>query len=227
MDSRDDSFLDDLADELVWGRLLAVDPALPECLGGTVILLGMMRPWCVKRGMPSRAGTGESASSPLKRGFQGLSIFKSLHNYHYGTFIIPAHSPTPNPERVQKHSQIATDESPSRVLGTLRLVWLLRHFLERNLLAICLWARFRVADAFSSKYLMRFACAHASADCSLTCFNLLSRPSLSTIPILNIDAGRNSGASLLQICMAALWRGKIHTPAPGQPPAMHLPPGRL
>ena len=127
---------------------------------------------------------GESASSPLKRGFQGLSIFKSLHNYHYGTFIIPAHSPTPNPERVQKHSQIATDESPSRVLGTLRLVWLLRHFLERNLLAICLWARFRVADAFSSKYLMRFACAHASADCSLTCFNLLSRPSLSTIPIL-------------------------------------------
>ena len=37
MDSRDDSFLDDLADELVWGRLLAVDPALPECLGGTVI----------------------------------------------------------------------------------------------------------------------------------------------------------------------------------------------
>ena len=88
MDSRDDSFLDDLADELVWGRLLAVDPALPECLGGTVILLGKMRPWCVKRGMPSRAGTGESASSPLKRGFQGLSIFKSLHNYHYGTFII-------------------------------------------------------------------------------------------------------------------------------------------
>ena len=37
MDSRDDSFLDDLEDEFVWGRLLAVDPALPECLGGTVI----------------------------------------------------------------------------------------------------------------------------------------------------------------------------------------------
>jgi len=196
---------------------LAVDPALPECLGGTVILLGKMRPWCVKRGMPSRAGTGESASSPLKRGFQGLSIFKSLHNYHYGTFIMTAHSPTPNPESVQKHPQIVADESPSHALGTLRLVWLLRHFLERNLLAICLWARFRVADAFSSKFLARFACARM-IRLAVSVLRSLS---------LSIDAGRNSGASLLQICMAGLWRGKIHTPAPGQPPAMHLPPGRL
>ena len=160
MDSRDDSFLDDLADELVWGRLLAVDPALPECLGGTVILLGKMRPWCVKRGMPSRAGTRESASSPLKRGFQGLSIFKSLHNYHYGTFIITAHSPTHDPEGVQKHPQIVTGESPSHALGTLPLAWLAGDNFFRTIPACNQFvARLYVADAFSSKYLMRFACA--------------------------------------------------------------------
>lgn len=36
-DSLVDSFFDGREDELVCERLLAVDPALPECLGGTVI----------------------------------------------------------------------------------------------------------------------------------------------------------------------------------------------
>ena len=126
------SFLWELVDELFLLRFLADDPGLPECLGGTVI-----SPWkdalMVREvGHAVKGRHGESASSPLKRGFQGLSIFKSLHNYHYGTFIMTAHSPTPNPESVQKHPQIVADESPSHALGTLRLVWLLRQFFRTN-----------------------------------------------------------------------------------------------
>jgi hypothetical protein len=36
-ESLEGSFFDGREDELVWERLLVVDPALPECLGGTVI----------------------------------------------------------------------------------------------------------------------------------------------------------------------------------------------
>ena len=112
MDSRNDSFLDDLEDEFVWGRLLAVDPALPECLGGTVVLLGKMRTWCVKWSMPSRASTGKAANSHPNLGFKGIPIFKSLHNYHYGTFIIIAHGPTSTPKSGKIAPQIADGETP-------------------------------------------------------------------------------------------------------------------
>ena len=95
---------------------------------------------------------GESASSPLKRGFQGLSIFKSLHNYHYGTFIIPAHSPTPNPERVQKPPQIVTDESPSHALDTTPLACEYNNFLARNQLAICLWQGFALLTHLAQNF---------------------------------------------------------------------------
>ena len=107
LDSRDDSLLDGLADEFVCERLLAVDPALPEYLGGTVILLGKMRTWCVKWSMPSRASTGKAANSHPNLGFKGISIFKSLHNYHYGTFIITAHGPTSTPKSGKIAPQIA------------------------------------------------------------------------------------------------------------------------
>ncbi|WP_374290683.1 hypothetical protein [Desulfovibrio desulfuricans] len=56
MDPLDFSFFKDLLDESSRGRFGVVDPALPEYLGGTVILLGKMRTWCVKWGMASRAG---------------------------------------------------------------------------------------------------------------------------------------------------------------------------
>ena len=112
MDSRNDSFLDDLEDEFVWGRLLAVDPALPECLGGTVILLGKMRTWCVKWSMPSRVSARERLPTVSKQGFNGLPIFKSLHNYHYGTFIIIAHGPTSTPKSGKIAPQIADGETP-------------------------------------------------------------------------------------------------------------------
>ena len=78
IDSRADSFLDDPEDEFVCERLLAVDPALPECLGGTVILLGKMRTWCVKWSMPSRASTGEAADSIQNRwstAFQSSKVY--------------------------------------------------------------------------------------------------------------------------------------------------------
>ena len=87
MDPLDGSFFEDLLDESSWGRFGVADPALPEYLGGTVILLGKMRPWCVKWGMPSRASTREAANSHPNLGFKGISIFKSLHNYHYGTLL--------------------------------------------------------------------------------------------------------------------------------------------
>ena len=76
MDSRDDSFLDDLADELVWGRLLAVDPALPECLGGTVILLSKKRTWCVKWGMPSRTSTASLWATTQNKGSKAFPSSK-------------------------------------------------------------------------------------------------------------------------------------------------------
>lgn len=57
------------ADEFVCGRLLAVDPALPECLGGTVILLGKMRTWCeVEHAVKGKHGEG--GQQPSKSGIQ-------------------------------------------------------------------------------------------------------------------------------------------------------------
>ena len=112
IDSRADSFLDDPEDEFVCERLLAVDPALPECLGGTVILLGKMRTWCVKWSMPSRVSARERLPTVSKQGFNGLPIFKSLHNYHYGTFIITVHTPTSTPKSGKIALQIAAGETP-------------------------------------------------------------------------------------------------------------------
>ena len=83
MDPLDGSFFEDLLDESSWGRFGVADPALPEYLGGTVILLGKMRTWCVKWGMASRA----VGSCPSRAGIPWFPIFKSLHNYHYGTFV--------------------------------------------------------------------------------------------------------------------------------------------
>ena len=223
MDSRNDSFLDDLEDEFVWGRLLAVDPALPECLGGTVILLGKMHSWCVKWGMSSRVSTVEAANSPKKRGFQGISIFKSLHNYHYGTFIASAHSPTPDPKGVQKLSQIANDTEHLLTLLA-RHGWLgaCDIFWKGTLRAISLWARLHVAVSSSSKILTKFACARIFR---LTGNFLQSVVTFGPVCSLSLyRRGPHSGASPLQICTVGFWRGKIHTPA--RPTTSHaLAPG--
>ena len=226
MDSRNDSFLDDLEDEFVWGRLLAVDPALPECLGGTVILLGKMHSWCVKWGMSSRVSTVEAANSPKKRGFQGISIFKSLHNYHYGTFIASAHSPTPDPKGVQKLSQIANDTEHLLTLLA-RHGWLgaCDIFWKGTLRAISLWARLHVAVASSSKILTKFACARTFRLTGNCHCNLWPRLGLYD-PYPYIGVGPILAHPLCKSVRLASGAAKS-TRLPGRPPAMHLPPGRL
>ena len=161
----------------------------------------------------------------MKRGFKGISIFKSLHNYHYGTFIIIIYKPTRDPKRVPKYHQIATGESPSHTLGTTRLAWLRATiFCKGTLCAISLWAKFCFADVFSSKVLEGFVCARMLRLAgSLTSINQRSHPAAYD-PYPYILGGLQSGTSLLQICLAGFWRGKIHTPA--RPTTCHaLAPG--
>ena len=74
MDPLDGSFFEDLLDESSWGRFGVADPALPEYLGGTVILLGKMRTWCVKWGMASRA-VGVAHIEPAFQGSPSSKVY--------------------------------------------------------------------------------------------------------------------------------------------------------
>ncbi len=92
-----------------------------------------------------------------KQGFNGLPIFKSLHNYHYGTFIITAHGPTPTPKGNEKVSQIATGETPSGAPLMASVLAACDKLLRLGLYTK-LWANCRLAGALRCEFVVYLAC---------------------------------------------------------------------
>ena len=89
-------------DELFLLRFLADDPALPECLGGTVI-----SPWqdaLMVREVEHAVKGKQEAHAWLDLALQRLPIFKSLHNYHYGTFVKTVRGVNRDSKQTQKYA---------------------------------------------------------------------------------------------------------------------------